>query len=409
MSVLRAGCGLASIALWPAVGVAAQPLPPAAAAVTANADPVAEGARTARWQLANLPPAPPSMGTPAGGTAVDPALLAFAAAENPANPLSWHQATFWLGLSRLADRRAGGWAADAILAQGRASGWQPGQRLYNADDQLIGEAYLWAARHGAGRAAIGPLRGAFDRILADPPRVHLSLHVGPEGMRGYPKAECLKRWCWADALFMAPATWIGLSNATGDRRYRDHALAEFGAARDFLYDPAERLYFRDSRFFDLRDEAGRKIFWSRGNGWVLAGIARMLEALPPRDPERKRLEAHFAEFAGRVAALQKADGFWPSSLLDPTDATPESSGTALFTYAIAWGVGQGLLPRDRFEPVARRGWQALRGAVRADGALGWVQPAGDRPGKALSTATQIYANGAYLLAATAIADLDGKD
>jgi rhamnogalacturonyl hydrolase YesR len=344
-----------------------------------------------------MPPLPPGL---------DPALAQFARMENVGNPRSWHQATFWLGLTALAQRSgAPGWR-DAILEHGRAAQWQVGDRPYNADDHLIGRTYLWASQHGAGRAAIQPLRDAFDRILADPPRAHLALYLGPEGMRGYPKAECLKRWCWADALFMAPATWIGLSNATGDRRYTDYALSEFWAASNFLYDPAERLYFRDSSFFDKRDEQGRKIFWSRGNGWVLAGLAQMLDALPAQHPERARLENHFREFAGRMAQLQKPDGYWPSSLLDAADATPESSGTALFTYALAWGVGHRVLPRAQFEPAARRGWQALQAATQPDGSLGWVQPAGDRPGKAVASGTQIYASGAYLLAATAIADFD---
>lgn len=220
-----------------------------------------------------------------------------------------------------------------------------GERPYNPDDHLIGATCLWAARNGAGQEALKPLQASFDRILADPPRTHLVLYVGSEGMRAIPKAECLKRWCWADALFMAPATWLGLSVATGDRRYRDYALAEFCAASNFLYDPAERLYFRDSRFFDHRDEQTRKIFWSRSNGWVFAGLAQILETLPARDPDRPRLEAHFREFARRIATVQKPDGFWPSSLLTPTDTTPKSSGTALFTYGLAWGIGHGLLPR----------------------------------------------------------------
>ena len=363
--------------------------------------------RMARWQLANLPPpGPPS--TPIG-TAPDLPLMRLAGAESAGNPLSWHQATFWLGMSQLSGYPGGKWAADAILDHGRKLQWRLGERVYNADDLLIGRTWLWAAAHGGGPAAIKPLRERLDRILADPPRVHLALVLGPDGMRSYPQAECLKRWCWSDALFMAPATWIGVSRATGDRRYRDYAMAEFRASQAFLYDPGERLYFRDSRFFDQRDGAGRKLFWSRGNGWVLAGIAQMLDVLPARDPDRPWLEAQFREFAARVATLQRGDGYWSSALLDTADTAPETSGTALFTYALAWGVDHGLLSRARYEPTARRGWQALQAALRPDGALGWVQSAGDRPGKASADGTQLYATGAYLLAATAIADLDRNE
>jgi hypothetical protein len=90
-------------------------------------------------------------------------------------------------------------------------------------------------------------------------------------------------------------------------------LSEFWATTNFLYDPSERLYFRDSRFFELREANGPKVFWSRGNGWVFAGMARMMEALPLNDPDRRRLQALFQKMAGRVKDLQKADGYLAAS------------------------------------------------------------------------------------------------
>ena len=379
------------------------PASPAVGAVpdASGAAVLAAAERMAKRQLAHMPT---PMVLPPG---IDPARAALARASDAANPWSWHQATFWLGMTELADASSAAWAREAVLDHGQASRWQLGPRPDHADDQLIGSTYLWAARHGAGRGALQPVQASFNRILADPPRVHLAMYLGADG-RDHANVECIKRWCWADALFMAPATWLRLSSATGDKRYRDYALSEFWAASNFLYDPAERLYFRDSRFFGQRDEGGRKIFWSRGNGWVLAGLAQMLEALSARDPERERLENQFREFAGRVVQLQKPDGYWPSSLLASEGSTPESSGTALFTYGLAWGIVHGVLPHKDFEPAVRRGWQALQEAIQPDGSLGWVQPAGDRPGTATTSGTQVYATGAYLLAATAIADLERK-
>lgn len=268
---------------------------------------LASAERMARWQLGALPhPVADGGALPPN---LDPALAQFIRNESAANPRSWHQGAFWLGMSRLADRSGAAWVKEAILAHGRSQHWRLGERTYNADDHLIGMTYLWASRNGEGGRALAPLRASFDSILQAPPRARLSLYLGSEGMRGYYKAECLQRWCWSDALFMAPATWIGLSRATGDARYRDFALAEFWASANFLYDPAERLYFRDSRFFAERDEQGRKIFWSRGNGWVLAGLALMLEELPARDPARRRLVAHFREFAQGIAQRQRPEQF----------------------------------------------------------------------------------------------------
>ena len=185
-----------------------------------------------------------------------------------------------------------------------------------------------------------------------------------------------------------------------------HALSEFWATTNFLYDPSERLYYRDSRFFALRDANGRKVFWSRGNGWVFAGLVRMMEALPLNDPDRRRLQDLFQEMAGRVKELQKADGYWPPALLAPEGSPPESSGTALFTYGLAWGIEHGLLERAEYETAVRRGWSALERAIQPDGRLGWVQQVSDRPDEVVATDTEIYGVGAFLMAAAAVVALD---
>src|SRR6185295_9530752 len=161
-------------------------------------------------------------------------------------PRSWQQGAFWVGLTHLADVSKEPRFAKAILAMGRANGWTPGARLTHADDHVIAQSYLWAASHGAEAKASAPIRATFDQILANPPVVHLSFYFSKQ----YGEAQCLQRWCWCDAVFMAPPAWLELARQTGERKYRDYAMAEFWAATDFLYDPAEKLYFRDSRFFE---------------------------------------------------------------------------------------------------------------------------------------------------------------
>jgi rhamnogalacturonyl hydrolase YesR len=151
------------------------------------------------------------------------------------------------------------------------------------------------------------------------------------------------------------------------------------------------------------------VFWSRGDGWVLAGLARMIPLLPAGDPDRLKMEAIYKEMAGKLKTIQKPDGYWsPSLLSDPTKSPPESSGTAFFTYGLAWGIKSGLLDRATFEPTVRKGWAALTRAVHPDGKFGYVQPVSDRPESVSYDDTQFYGVGAFLLAATAVADLDLK-
>jgi rhamnogalacturonyl hydrolase YesR len=360
----------------------------AADAAPARKDVLALAARVADWQLARM----------------DGAHITTHMKEEARESRSWQQGAFWVGLTRFAEVSKQPRFTKAILDMGRANGWTPGSRVTHADDHVIAQPYLWAARHGAGPEAIAPIRATFDQILAKPPVVHLSFYFSKE----YGEAQCLHRWCWCDAVFMSPPAWLDLARQTGERKYRDYAMAEFWAATDFLYDPAEKLYFRDSRFFERRDEQGRKLFWSRGNGWVFAGIANMLDALPANDPDRKRLESLFREMAVKIKAVQKPDGYWAPSLLAPENSPAETSGTGFYVYGLAWGVNRGLLDAAGYRAAVDKGWAALSRAVAKDGKLGWVQQVSDRPETVNEGDTQFYGVGALLLAASAVAELAAK-
>ena len=195
-----------------------------------------------------------------------------------------------------------------------------------------------------------------------------------------------------------------LTKATGDPRYAKKMADLWWKTSDYLYDPVEHLYFRDSRYFEPREANGKKVFWSRGNGWVLAGLARVLMHLPTDIDGRTRLETQFKQMATRVAGLQTPDGTWHASLLDPASFPhQETSGTAFFVYAMAWGVNTGLLPRAEFEPVINKGFAALCGSVDPNGRLGWVQPIGQDPRVVKYTDTDSYGVGGFLLAAGEVA------
>ena len=366
----------------PAVVAEAEPQMPRASAI------LADTRRVADWQLANRT-----------NWATMPA-----ARKSVQNPRDWQQATFWVALTELAKRDKK--YAKPLLDLGREQGWKLGDKPFHADDQLIAQAWIWASKNGGGKAAIAPARAYFAHVLANRPTIGLEFipHAPGKGT-----SDCTDRWCWCDAIFMAPPTLLQMSKVTGDKRYADFAHEEFKATTDYLYDPAEKLYFRDSRFFDMRDAKGRKLFWSRGNGWVMGGLVRMLQTMDRKDPKRPHYEGLFKEMAAKLLTLQKPDGYWPASLLDTDPGTPpETSGTAFFTYAFAWGVDAGLLDRAAYEPAAIRGWNAVVRGVQADGMLGWVQQVGDRPDSVSAKETQFYGSGAYLLAGSAMYDLARK-
>jgi unsaturated rhamnogalacturonyl hydrolase len=210
-------------------------------------------------------------------------------------------------------------------------------------------------------------------------------------------------WWWCDALFMAPPVLARMSAVSGDRRYLDYMDKEWWETSASLYDPAEHLYFRDSRYFTQHEPNGQKLFWGRGNGWVMGAFAKVLSVIPNNYPTRPRYISQYKEMAARVAALQGKDGLWRSGLLDPAAYDlPEVSGSAFFTYSLAWGINQGILDRATYEPVVRRAWAGMLTHIYADGRLGSIQPIDVQPGRFKPSASSVYGVGGFLLAASEV-------
>jgi rhamnogalacturonyl hydrolase YesR len=219
-------------------------------------------------------------------------------------------------------------------------------------------------------------------------------------------------WWWSDGLYMVMPVMTKLYAITGNRLYLDKLHEYFEYSNSIMYDSDAQLYYRDARYVYPKHQSvnGKKDFWSRGDGWVFAGLAKVLKDLPKDDPYRAD---YIAKFKGMAQALKKAqtdDGYWTRSLLDPQHAPgPETSGTAFFVYGYLWGINNGLLERDEYLPVVRKGWRYLsKTALQADGKIGYVQPIGDRaiPGQVVDqNSTTAFGVGAYLLASSELVRL----
>jgi rhamnogalacturonyl hydrolase YesR len=148
------------------------------------------------------------------------------------------------------------------------------------------------------------------------------------------------------------------------------------------------------------------MFWSRGNGWVIAGVARVLDALPQNYANRAKYVSLFQAMAKTILGLQRSDGYWSSCLMDAADfSDPETSGTSAFAFAFAWGLNRGLLDPATYRAATDKAWSALASAVDSSGALGWVQPVGGQPGPSMQTDTAPYGVGLFLLAGSEVASL----
>lgn len=293
----------------------------------------------------------------------------------------------------------------AVIRMGTQAGWTPSNRVYHADDHAVGHAWLDIYQMDASRKErLAPMRDRLSHVIDHPVTEQLA-HGSRPKTKGVTVSD---RWTWCDALYMAPPTLARLFTATGDRKYLEFLDREFQFTYDHLYDPKEKLFFRDATFFEKKTPNGGKTFWSRGNGWVYGGLCLTLEHLPKDHPRRGFYETLFKEMTGAILAVQQEDGLWRPSLLDPQQiAVGETSGSGFFTFGLAWGVNHGLLDRAAHLPAITRAWNGLMTRVQANGLVGYVQPVGAAPDVLDAGSTQDYGTGAFLLAGSEILRLLG--
>jgi len=311
----------------------------------------------------------------------------------------WTNAAFYAGMFAAWETTKSQAIYDAMMVMGNDSTqWRPYKRWYHADDIAICQTYIDLYRIEKRPEMIQPTIDTL-AILFENPYPYRGIQV--------------IKWWWCDALFMAPPVLAKLGTTLNDPIYYQYNDQYFKECYDLLYNKDEKLFARDLNYVikgdstDRWEANGQRIFWSRGNGWVMGGLARLLEELPGDYPERPFYEQLFKEMAGRILSLQQEDGLWRASLLDP-DSYPggEVSGSGFFCYAFAWGVNNGLLDSKTYKPAIEKCWIALNHCVNEEGRVGWVQPIGADPRKNFDeNSWEVYGAGAFLLAGSEVIKL----
>lgn len=287
-----------------------------------------------------------------------------------------------------------------LIQVGEDNKWKTGKYRFFADDYCVGQTYAQLYQAYKKPEFIEDLKNLGDSLVKLPHTESLEWKNG----------IYTREWAWCDALFMGPPALAYLTEATGDPKYLNKASELWWKSTEYLFDPEEHLFYRDSRYFGKKEKNGAKVFWGRGNGWVIAGLVRVLSVLPQTHPDRKRFVDLFVKMSDRLAGLQQSDGAWHASLLDPGSyPSKETSGTGLICYAMAWGVNNGLIPDKKYKPVISKAWEALSSSVHPDGKLGFVQPQGAAPDKVGYEDTDVFGVGAFLLAGSEMFRFSMKD
>jgi rhamnogalacturonyl hydrolase YesR len=300
----------------------------------------------------------------------------------------WTFAALYAGFMAVPDAASGQKYRGAMLQMAKKFNWQLGPRVAHADDHAIGQTYLDLYFLYHDPTMMAATRERIDTVMTMPDDPQKPL------------------WWWCDALFMDPPVLAKLARATGDRKYLDFMDHEWWITSELLYNSHDHLFFRDKSFLNSREANGANRYWSRGNGWVFAGLARVLAEMPADYTERPKYVTQFREMANEIASIQSSDGLWRAGLLDPASyRLPEISGSAFFTYGLAYGINSGILDRKKFEPVVEKAWQGMLTHVYQDGRLGSMQTVGAAPGDFTPTSSYVFGTGAFLLAGSEVFQL----
>jgi unsaturated rhamnogalacturonyl hydrolase len=264
----------------------------------------------------------------------------------------------------------------------------------NADNQCAGQIYI-----------------DLYNMDPDPERVKY-IKMSIDSMMNTSKID---DWDWIDAIQMAMPVFAQLGKLYNDNAYYERMYEMYICSKDSigggLYNYEDRLWWRDPSFKPPHlAPNGEDVYWSRGNGWVVAALVRVLDIIPQDEPHREEYLKTLFDMLEALKKVQREDGFWNVSLHDPDHfGGKESTGTSLFIYGMAWGINNGYLKKKDYQEAILKAWNALvNEAVHQNGFLGYVQGTGSGPADGQPVGyDQIpdfedYGLGCFLLAASEV-------
>ena len=315
--------------------------------------------------------------------------------ERPSN--IWTRAVYYEGLMALYTIDKNKAYLQYAIDWGNSQKWglRDGVQTRNADNQCCGQTYIELYKMHRQPERIRDIKASIDLMV---------------------KSDKQDDWNWIDALQMAMPVFTKLGVLYNDTSYYSkmydlYSYAKYKHGTNGLYNPADRLWWRDKDFVPPYQEPnGEDCYWSRGNGWVVAALVRTLSELPKTDPHFTEYLADFKNMLRALLPLQRKDGYWNVSLHDAANfGGKELTGTSLFIYGMAWGINNAYLDKNTYLPSITKAWNAMvTECVHPDGFLGYVQGTGKEPkdGQPVTYTSkpdfEDYGLGCFLLAGTEI-------
>ena len=163
---------------------------------------------------------------------------------------------------------------------------------------------------------------------------------------------------WADDMYLTPTLDPRIYRLTGDPLCLDRPA-------NWTSEYIDRLQLPNGLF---RHTTEVPFVWARGVGWAAVGLTNLLIEMPEDHPKRAKLMGSYLSLMTGLIPYQAQSGLW-RQLIDDPDAWEETSGSAMFTYAMATGIRLGWLDSKKFGPILRKGWLGLVAQLDESGRL----------------------------------------
>jgi unsaturated rhamnogalacturonyl hydrolase len=314
----------------------------------------------------------------------------------------WTRAVYYEGLMGLYAVKPEKQYYDYAVHWGIKHNWglRGGVSTRNGDNQACGQTYIDLYNIDKQPERIREIRESIDLMM---------------------RSGKIDDWTWIDALQMGMPVFAKLGVLYKDNAYFEYMYKMYLHTKNVegggLYNAKDGLWWRDKSFVPpYKEPNGKDCYWSRGNGWVVAALVRVLDIMPKNAPHRDEYLKTYKEMLAALIPLQRTDGFWNVSLHDPDHfGGKETSGTALFVYGMAWGINHGFIESSIYKPALVKAWNAMvKDAVNEDGSLGYVQGTGKEPkdGQPVTYTSrpdfEDYGLGCFLLAGTEVYKLKSR-
>jgi rhamnogalacturonyl hydrolase YesR len=293
----------------------------------------------------------------------DPGIDVVTDRSRPSN--LWTRAVYYEGLMALYELNPEEEYLQYAINWGESHNWglRNGLKSRHADNHCAGQTYLDLYMLDAQPERLNGIKTSIDYMM---------------------ETDKIDDWDWIDALQMAMPVFAKLAVITGEDKYSERMYEMYMDTKvtQGLYNKKDGLWWRDADFLPpYKEPNGEDCYWSRGNGWVVAALVRVMDILPEDDPHRKEYLKTYKQMMKALLPIQREDGFWNVSLHDPNNyGGKETTGTSLFIYGMAWGVNNGILNAKKYMPAILKGWNGLSNeAVHDNGFLGYLQGTGKEP------------------------------